>query len=104
LSQNKTGQDFHVAGASIPSVPGVIVGRNEEIAWGVTTARLDLSDAYIEELTRDGDAGKYNGETVEIIEKEFKFDLSDGGLRRGPSSGFPITGRLSRKMRMSRGL
>jgi penicillin amidase len=64
---------LHVAGASIPAVPGVVVGHNEDVAWGVTTARLDLADAYIEELTEDGTAVKYNDSEVDIITKEFTF-------------------------------
>ncbi len=66
---------LHVAGASIPAVPGIVVGHNEDIAWGVTTARLDLADAYLEELTPDGEAVKFQGERVEIIEREYTFDV-----------------------------
>ncbi|MGM0559383.1 MAG: penicillin acylase family protein [Myxococcota bacterium] len=65
--------NLHVAGASIPAVPGIVVGHNEDVAWGVTTARLDLADAYIEELNADGTAVIYNGQEVDIITKEFTF-------------------------------
>jgi penicillin amidase len=65
--------NLHVAGASVPAVPGVVVGHNEDVAWGVTTARLDLADAYIEELNADGTAVMFNGEEVDIVTKEFTF-------------------------------
>lgn len=71
--------DLHVAGASIPSVPGVIIGHNEELSWGVTTARMDLADAYIEELNDDGTAVIFNGEEVPLVQKEFTFKFKDGG-------------------------
>ncbi|AWV88187.1 penicillin acylase family protein [Bradymonas sediminis] len=67
--------NLHVVGASIPAVPGVIVGHNEEIAWGVTTARMDLADAYIETLSADGKSVIFNGNEVEIIEKDFTFKV-----------------------------
>ena len=31
-----TGAGWNVAGASLPGVPGVIIGHNDTIAWGVT--------------------------------------------------------------------
>jgi penicillin G amidase len=69
--------DLHVVGASVPAVPGVVVGHNDHIAWGVTTARLDLADAYIEELTADGSAVIFEDQEVDIIQKEVEFVTSD---------------------------
>lgn len=37
-----------VAGVTFPGTPGVIIGHNEEIAWGVTNAGPDVQDLYIE--------------------------------------------------------
>jgi len=42
------GGDFHVAGATIPATCGVIIGHNQRIAWGVTNARTDNQDLFIE--------------------------------------------------------
>jgi penicillin G amidase len=42
------GGDYHVTGVSIPGTPGVIIGHNERIAWGVTNAMTDVQDLYIE--------------------------------------------------------
>jgi penicillin amidase len=35
---------------SVPGVPGVAVGRNDSIAWGVTNLMADDADFYIERL------------------------------------------------------
>ncbi len=70
--------DLHVAGASIPSVPGIVAGQNEDVAWGVTTARLDLADAYVETLSEDGEAVMRDGSRVEILEKDYTIDGLDG--------------------------
>src|SRR6185437_5683689 len=42
------GGGFHVAGASFPGAPGVIIGHNSRIAWGMTAACLDVQDLVIE--------------------------------------------------------
>jgi len=37
-----------VTGVMFPGVPGVIVGHNDRIAWGVTNVNPDVQDLYIE--------------------------------------------------------
>jgi penicillin G amidase len=43
-----TGGDYAVAGASIPGTPGIVIGHNARIAWGVTNGMNDLQDLYVE--------------------------------------------------------
>jgi penicillin amidase len=40
--------EFNVTGVIFPGVPGVIVGHNERVAWGVTNVGPDVQDLYIE--------------------------------------------------------
>ncbi len=39
-----------VIGGTVPGMPVVLVGRNEHIGWGLTSAYMDDVDLYIEEL------------------------------------------------------
>jgi len=39
---------WNVAGVTFPGVPGVVIGHNERIAWGVTNVGPDVQDLYIE--------------------------------------------------------
>ena len=39
---------LEVIGATLPGVPGVLLGRNERIAWGFTNTGPDVQDLYIE--------------------------------------------------------
>lgn len=41
-----TTPDMQVYGASLPGAPGVIIGFNNFIAWGVTNAQRDVKDYY----------------------------------------------------------
>ena len=51
---------YDVAGFSLASVPGVVIGHNAAIAWGLTTSHLDVQDLYLESVdgnqVREGDA------------------------------------------------
>jgi penicillin amidase len=45
---------LNVIGSTLPGVPGVILGRNERIAWGFTNTGPDVQDLYIEKLDAGG--------------------------------------------------
>ncbi len=42
------GGPYNVIGSTFPGTPGVIIGHNAEIAWGVTDAGPDVQDLYME--------------------------------------------------------
>jgi penicillin amidase len=39
---------LNAIGATLPGVPGIVVGRNQRIAWGVTNTVADAQDLYLE--------------------------------------------------------
>lgn len=41
---------WNVAGATPPWLPGVMLGHNESIAWGMTAVEADTEDVYVERL------------------------------------------------------
>lgn len=41
-------EEFTVTGASLPGLPAVMVGHNEEIAWGIANGYVDQQDLYLE--------------------------------------------------------
>lgn len=44
------GCPYEVAGFSFPGTPGVVIGHNARIAWGVTTEAADTQDLFIEKI------------------------------------------------------
>lgn len=42
--------DHDVVGASFPGAPGIVIGHNRHVAWGVTNAISDVEDLYIEKF------------------------------------------------------
>jgi penicillin amidase len=53
------GGGLDVIGFSFPGDPGVVIGHNDYIAWGVTNVDADNTDLYIEKLDPQGHPGKY---------------------------------------------
>lgn len=50
------GPAMNVYGIIFPGLPGVLIGHNEHVAWGLTTASYDYVDAFVEELVwEDGE-------------------------------------------------
>jgi penicillin amidase len=48
---------LNVAGVALPGAPGIVVGHNQRIAWGITNLHFDVQDLYIENL--DERTGRY---------------------------------------------
>jgi len=42
--------DSRVGGVTIPGVPFIVIGRNNDLAWGITSLMADETDFYIERL------------------------------------------------------
>ncbi len=58
---------YEFRGFSLPGVPGILIGHNDRIAWGLTNAAFDAEDVYIERINPD-DPNQYevNGEWVDM--------------------------------------
>jgi penicillin amidase len=39
---------YALSGATLPGIPGVIIGHNDRIAWGVTSVEPDVQDLFVE--------------------------------------------------------
>ena len=66
---------LNVVGASLPGIPGVILGHNDRIAWGFTFLRGDHEDYFIERLNPENpNQYEYRGEwlDMEIVREEIE--------------------------------
>ena len=43
-----------VTGVSLPGAPGIVVGHNQQVAWGMTASMVDTQDIFMERLADDG--------------------------------------------------
>jgi penicillin amidase len=86
------GGEWKAEGFTIPGAPAVVIGKNQNISWGVTNIMLDDADFYVEKL--DSAQKKYllNGEwkslnifkdTIKVKNsKEIVFEIKS--THRGP--------------------
>lgn len=68
-----SGGGYNVTGSTFPGVPGVVIGHNEQIAWGFTNAGPDVMDLYMERFDpADPTRYEYRGqwETAQIVREE----------------------------------
>ncbi|MFE0173747.1 penicillin acylase family protein [Streptomyces sp. NPDC059002] len=45
---------YDVSGYTFSGMPGVVIGHNDQIAWGMTNLGADVTDLYLEKFTGDG--------------------------------------------------
>jgi penicillin amidase len=45
---------FDVSGFSFSGLPGVLIGHNGDLAWGMTNTRADVTDFFLERVHSDG--------------------------------------------------
>jgi penicillin amidase len=61
---------LHVAGVTIPGVPGIVLGHNENIAWGATNVGPDVQDLYFETFDTNGKYKTPTGWSDPVTRKE----------------------------------
>jgi len=69
------GCPYNVVGASFASAPGVIIGHNDHIAWGVTNLGPDVQDLFIERVHHENpNQYEYQGQwlDMEIVREEIR--------------------------------
>ena len=96
------GGPFHVQGLTFAGVPGVVVGHNDRIAWGVTNVNPDVQDLYVEKINPENPSqyevnGKWvdmtvRQETINVFKQDDPVQILVRETRHGPvitdSSGF----------------
>ncbi|MEP6992984.1 MAG: penicillin acylase family protein [Acidobacteriota bacterium] len=54
---------YAVTGATLPGVPGVVIGHNNRIAWGLTSIEPDVQDLFVEDVDpRDASRYRHRGQ------------------------------------------
>ena len=59
---------FQVAGYGFAGLPGVVIGHNARVAWGLTSLGADVTDFYLEKVT--GDTVLRDGRQVPLTRRE----------------------------------
>jgi len=58
---------YNFRGFSLPGVPGILIGHNDRIAWGLTNAYFDAEDVFIERINPENpNQYEVNGKWVDM--------------------------------------
>jgi len=65
-------------GVSLPGIPGIVIGHNQEIAWGLTNVMADGCDFFIEKINPENqDQYLYQGKWHEITKIAEEIAIKD---------------------------
>lgn len=74
VSKSKS-DDINALGLSIPGIPGILIGHNGKIAWGITSLSADVQDVFIGEF-KDNKSLTYTAgnvlENAKVISSKIK--------------------------------
>ncbi|MFI1094620.1 penicillin acylase family protein [Streptomyces sp. NPDC020917] len=83
---------YDVAGYTFSGMPGVIIGHNQNIAWGMTNLGADVTDLYLEKVTAN--TYLYDGQQVPFITRQETIKVAGGKDRtitvRQTRDGMPL--------------
>jgi penicillin amidase len=68
---------FDVAGYSFAGLPGVVIGHNQSIAWGMTNLAPDVSDFFLEQVR--GNTYLRDGKQVPLTMRNETIKIGGGG-------------------------
>ena len=70
---------YNVTGFSFAGAPGVIIGHNDQIAWGFTNVGPDVQDLYIEKINPDNpNQYEVNGQWVDMTLVDETIQIAGG--------------------------
>ncbi|MHC3470719.1 penicillin acylase family protein [Streptomyces sp. 7R007] len=83
---------YDVTGYTFAGMPGVIIGHNQNIAWGMTNSGVDVTDLYLEKVS--GDGYLYDGKVKPFITREETIKVAGGASKkiivRETADGMPL--------------
>ncbi|MGW2516668.1 penicillin acylase family protein [Streptomyces sp. NPDC001617] len=83
---------YDVTGYTFAGMPGVVIGHNADIAWGMTNSGVDVTDLYLEKLS--GEGYLYDGTVKPFKTREETIKVAGGASKkivvRQTSDGMPL--------------
>ncbi|WP_328431667.1 penicillin acylase family protein [Streptomyces sp. NBC_00453] len=83
---------YDVTGYTFAGMPGVVIGHNQDIAWGMTNSGVDVTDLYLEKLS--GDGYLYDGTVKPLTTREETIKVAGGAAKkiivRQTADGMPL--------------
>ncbi|MGV4923240.1 penicillin acylase family protein [Streptomyces sp. BHT-5-2] len=72
--------NYDVAGFTFSGMPGVVIGHNQNISWGMTNLGADVTDLYLEKISADGYL--YDGRQRPFLTRQETIKVAGGESRK----------------------
>jgi penicillin amidase len=83
LAVEQPGGAANLVGASLPGVPGLVLGRGDSLAWGFTNTGSDVQDLFIEKINPDNPREYRTPEGWRAFDvQEMAIAVKGGGVRK----------------------
>jgi len=69
--------NWNAEGFTVPGLPAIVIGKNQNIAWAMTNVMADDSDFYIETIDSTGNKYLVNNQLRDIIVYQDSFAVKD---------------------------
>ncbi|MER5181845.1 penicillin acylase family protein [Streptomyces sp. NPDC002896] len=70
---------YDVSGYTFSGMPGVVIGHNQDIAWGMTNLGADVTDLYLEKFA--GDGYQYDGKVLPFKTRKETIKVAGGASK-----------------------
>jgi len=84
----RSSEGLDVFGSNFPGAPGIVVGRNKDIAWGMTGVMMDNQDLFWGEVDLPGRRVKTCAGWQELTHRESEIVVRDAPGQRHEAYGF----------------
>ncbi|MFJ1974510.1 penicillin acylase family protein [Streptomyces sp. NPDC087903] len=71
---------YDVTGYTFAGMPGVVIGHNQNVAWGMTNSGVDVTDLYLEKLS--GEGYLYDGKVKPFTSREETIKVAGGESKK----------------------
>jgi penicillin G amidase len=78
---------YHVSGFSFSGMPGIVIGQNADLAWGLTNLGPDVADLFVERL---------DGETYDTEDGPEPLEITEDTIEVAGGDDVPLTIRATR--------
>jgi penicillin G amidase len=73
--------DRFCRGATLPGIPGITMGQNNDVAWSFTNVMADVEDLFIERISDDRYEFQGEWHELELVTEEIKVKGRDAPIR-----------------------
>lgn len=71
---------WNVAGVTLPGIPGIVIGKNNSIAWALTNLMSDETDFYVEKLDKEKKNYFVDGKWLSLKERIDTIHIKGGNI------------------------